>query len=499
MRDGPWIVNDLPAPTVLDCDPARSAADWTSKRTQLQSLVDSHADEATAAVTALHDELLQLQSPEDTSTTVECLLLIAQYFYYAAQPFLALSAASKACSLASATEIQALLRRGLSLRGLNYVETGNIAVGMESLLEALKVARSMRNPGAEAPVWINLGVALMNSAQYGDALESFERAAALAKDSEDFRQVEKFAHANIADCAAQLHDVRRGLGAARRAIELNPDPRNADECFVPRRCRGRSPSFYWKSAKYHRPKSTANLRVRSRPGPQRQDRIMSSRSQPGLVDVHAKRTDVGLTRLRRALELARNSVRGEVQGALTVCAAGYEAAGQADIALVYLHELLALNRERISEQLLAQVRTLAPGIAAQREVPPRFADPADAKALELEATVRRSIDDLVTAAITGAESAGHQRQRPYRVARLAELFALSEGWTADRAEALAFAARLRDLGMMVIPAPRSCASRGLVRRRAQGRGRAHAVRRRAAHQGATGRAAAVRAGSEVPS
>ena len=33
-----------------------------------------------------------------------------------------------------------------------------------------------------------------NSAQYGDALECFERAAALAKDSEEFRPVEKIAY-----------------------------------------------------------------------------------------------------------------------------------------------------------------------------------------------------------------------------------------------------------------------------------------------------------------
>ena len=74
-----------------------------------------------------------------------------------------------------------------------YDETGNLPGATESLLEALKVARSMGNPGAEAPVWNNLGLALQNSAQYGDALECFERAAALAKDSEEFRPVEKFA------------------------------------------------------------------------------------------------------------------------------------------------------------------------------------------------------------------------------------------------------------------------------------------------------------------
>jgi hypothetical protein len=72
----------------------------------------------------------------------------------------------------------------------------------------------------------------------------------------------------------------------------------------------------------------------------------------GLVDVHSDRADIGLTRLKRSLEHARNSVRAEVRDALSVCIAGYEAAGQPDVALVYLHELLALNREAKAAQVL---------------------------------------------------------------------------------------------------------------------------------------------------
>ena len=50
--------------------------------------------------------------------------------------------------------------------------------------------------------------------------------------SDWFRPVEKLAYANIANCAVHLHDVRRGLRAVRAAIELDPDPVTAEDCFV---------------------------------------------------------------------------------------------------------------------------------------------------------------------------------------------------------------------------------------------------------------------------
>src|SRR4030095_15429828 len=62
--------------------------------------------------------------------------------------------------------------------------------------------------------------------------------------------------------------------------------------------------------------------------------------------------DIGLTRLKRSLEQARSVVRSEVREALSACVTGYEAAGQPDVALVYLHELLAMNREAKAAQVL---------------------------------------------------------------------------------------------------------------------------------------------------
>ena len=169
------------------------------------------------------------------------------------------------------------------------------------------------------------------------------------------------------------------------------------------------------------------------------------------LEASSEDPEAGLRRLRDTVEFARRLLPSEIDDALTTCIDAHEAAGQADIALVYVHELLVHNKDRISEQLLAQVRQLRPPLVTDGEIAEQTVIDSSAKAYELEGAVRQKINDLLTAAITAAEKAGHHRLRIFRVARLAELFALAEGWSADRAGALAFAAQLCDLGMLVIP------------------------------------------------
>jgi len=447
----------------------RSASVSPSERAQLQSLVDVRAvrcaellsqlrallaNPSAGTEAAFHnalETLVDTPTEETSAQLVECLLTVAHYFYLSNQANAALLPTTLAEKFARQLGERRLLRKALTFAGVMQMEAGNLPGTTETYLEALTVARELGEEEQEAPVWNNLGVALLSSGQYADALKCFERAATLATNSLIYANVEQQAQSNVAICALRLHDVRTGIRAVRRAIELNAHPATASDCLDRTNAESNYAHLLLEIGEVGRAQEHCGIaRMYAEKAPTARAEYHAAITS-GLVDVHAKRTDVGLTRLRSSLEQARSTVRSEVREALSACVAGYEAAGQADIALVYLHELLALNRERIGEQLLARVRSLAPGVATQREVRPHFADPVNAKAFELEAMVRRSINDLVTAAITGVERAGHDRRRLFRVARLAELFALSEGWTADRAEALAFAARLCDLGMMVIP------------------------------------------------
>ena len=176
--------------------------------------------------------------------------------------------------------------------------------------------------------------------------------------------------------------------------------------------------------------------------------------------MHSNRADIGLTRLKKALEHARRNVRTEVRDALQACVAGHESAGQPDLALVYLHELLAHNRNVKAGQLLTALAGIAGDLGLDHG-DATIEQVNTAKALELQQTVDRCVADLVASAITGAEQAGHDRLRVFRVSRLAETLATSIGWESARARSLGFAARLADIGMLVIPTGILNKARGL--------------------------------------
>ena len=163
---------------------------------------------------------------------VECLLAITQHYYLAAQPAVALPPASQAVDFSRRLSDSQLLRKALTFLGVMRTETGNLPGATESYSEALEVARTLTDGGAEAPVWNNLGLALQGAAQYSDALQCFERASALAQRSDQYAFVEKYALSNIASCALHLQDIRSGIKAVRKAIELNLDPQTASDCLV---------------------------------------------------------------------------------------------------------------------------------------------------------------------------------------------------------------------------------------------------------------------------
>jgi putative two-component system response regulator len=437
--------------------PDQTRAHCADLLSQLRSLLATPSADSTAVFKSAFEELAELPVDHASPELVECLLLIAHYFYLAAEPFLGLSAASKGANFARAIDAPTLLRRGLSLSGLMLVETGNLPSATEALLEALTIARSLANAGAEAPVWNNLGLALQNSAQYGDALECFERAAALAKDSAEFRPIEAIAHANIANCAVHLHDVRRGIKAVRTAIELNPDPATANDCALRVFAENHYARLLLEVGETGHAEEHCELarRYASKAPSARADYLASMIT--GLVDVHAHRTDIGLTRLKRSLEHARHAVRSEVREALSACIAGYEAAGQPDVALVYLHELLAMNREAKAAQVLMHHSEYMKHVE-QPAFGPGSIDVAMANQrgklriqLGERELMRNRILLLEQQSVAAELHDDTTGEHCYRVGRLASILGKEIGLEEDVCFLIDLAARLHDIGKLVVP------------------------------------------------
>ena len=388
---------------------------------------------------------------------VECLLAITGHYYMAAQPILALPPASQAVEFSRRLLDPQLLRKALSYLGLIRMETGNLPGATESCSEALRIARSLSDPGAEAPVWNNLGLALQNAAQYSDALQCFERAATLAQRSDQFASVEKYALSNIASCSLHLHDVRSGIKAVRKAIELNPDPQTASDCLV----RVISESHYSRllldvGEVGHAAEHCETARRYAAKAPTaRADYVASTTS--GLVDVHSNRVDIGLTRLKKALEQARQSVRSEVRDALSACVTGYETAGQPDVALVYLHELLALNKDARGAQVLMHHREHM----ARLEQANKPSETIDATLATHQGKLRGQLGEreltrnrmllLEQQSVAAELHDDTTGEHCYRVGRLASILGKEIGLEEDVCFLIDLAARLHDIGKLVVP------------------------------------------------
>jgi len=123
---------------------------------QLRRLVATATPDAGATSSALQ-ELSAVEPENSCSELVECLLLITQYSFLAAQPAAGLASATMALEHARLLGDKRLERRALSMLGGICIEAGNLPVATEALSEALQIARSLGDASVEAPIWNNIG------------------------------------------------------------------------------------------------------------------------------------------------------------------------------------------------------------------------------------------------------------------------------------------------------------------------------------------------------
>jgi putative two-component system response regulator len=427
----------------------------------LQDLLESLRPQITApsadslsSFEAAYESICETPIECASEDLVECFLLIAHFYYLSSKAAVALYPASKAVLHARSLDDRRLLRKALTFSGGMQMETGNLPGATEAYSEALELARNLADPELEAPVWNNLGVALLIGAQYADALKCFERAASLARGSQ--RAVEPAAHANAAMCALQLRDVRTGLRSVRRAIELNTNPRTAQECLD----RVYAESNYARlllevGELVHAQEHCESARLYASRAPSARAEYVALQTS-GLIDVSAGRVDIGLTRLKKTLEHVRRNVRSDVRDALSICVAGYEAAGQPDVALVYLHELLALNREARAAQVLMHhsqyVQEIEPAFAPG-SVDVAIANQRGKLRIQLgERELLRNrmllLEQQSVAAELHDDTTG---EHCYRVGRLASILGKHIGLEDDVCFLIDLAARLHDIGKLVVP------------------------------------------------
>ena len=119
----------------------------------------------------------------------------------------------------------------------------------------------------------------------------------------------------------------------------------------------------------------------------------------------------------------------------------YEATGHFDEALTMQQHLLEFTRRQKAEE----VRRLSGQAHSSEEIE------GAARLARFGLEIQKRISGLVDIAINQSLRAGYDHARIFRLARLTELFTASLGWSTEKTERIALAAKLIDIGTVVVP------------------------------------------------
>jgi putative two-component system response regulator len=176
----------------------------------------------------------------------------------------------------------------------------------------------------------------------------------------------------------------------------------------------------------------------------------------GLVDVYDPLSrDIGLSRLQRAVNDSRKGAPSALRDALAMIVRGYEAAGQPNAALVYLDEVVQLNRDSRVRSVLTHHHKHLAKMGHNLDLRAQSVISEQQNALRFQ---RLSMDVLrecmlvlekntVAAELHDDETGEHC----YRVGALARELALRSGMDAEMCTLIDLSARLHDIGKLRVP------------------------------------------------
>ncbi len=440
--------------------PQDARAFFESMLARLKETLSSPTPEAPDVVRVAYEAIRAVPPRLMNAAGVECLLLLVHYAYVSAQAQQGVGPATDAVAAARLVGDKALQRKALTFSGVLQMETGNLPVATESFAEALDLARDLGDRLGETGLWNNLGLALQYAAHYADAIRCYERSIAIAGDETALRLVKGQALSNVAYASLNIQDLRRGLRAVRQAVEVFASPSSPTECMYRVLAENHFAQLLLETGDIEGAKKRCELAkdFAAKSGLERAE--LAAAVAEGLTEVQAGTTDVGLTRLKRSLEKARSSVRGFLRDAMSAAVKGYEVAGQPDVALIYLHELLKLNQDAKQQQVLMhhqrhlqQVEqtyiSVADNATADANLNKHLGDlRIQLGERELMKSRIAMLEQQSVAAELHDDTTG---EHCYRVGRFASILGKEYGLEEDVCFMIDLAARMHDIGKLAVP------------------------------------------------
>jgi len=427
---------------------------------ELGVALDAPGETPGERISAAYEALQSLVDDQPSAQLVELLLKIARYYIKASSPMAGLAPALDAEKTARAIGEGLLLRKALMTRGMLLMDTANLPDATQCFSQALTLANEQGDPRGECAVWNNLGVLLMQGSLTADAGACFERVIALSEEREELQGVRAKALTNGALAAYHERDFGKSFQLCRQTLadfdtrKSAADPYTRavlDATFARVLTALGDVELARKYALSAREFATQCQMPRAE---------LAAEVALGLTEVESSSVDVGLTRIQRMTSMSRAKLRSELVDTLTAAVSAYERAGQPDVALMYLHELLTLNKESKAKQVLMHHHQHVARLNRSQPVEP---DTVDNQLRWHQGTLRgklatadreriKNLGQLVEQQALAAERLDDTTgEHCYRVGRLASILGREVGLEDDVCFLMDLAARLHDIGKLIVP------------------------------------------------
>ena len=449
----------LSAPTVAEEFPAAAIARLDQL---LGEALATPREAIQAKVSAAYNALQDLIETHPTSQAVEALLKVAHYYFKASNPMAGLLPAADAERTARriGEPAASLLRKALTFRGVLLMDTANAPEATACFSEALAIAQSIGETRAECAVWNNLGVLLLQGSLTADAGACFGKVVSMSAGDPSLVSLRSMAFVNAALAAYYERDFGKAFQFCRQSLDETEVQHKPLDPYLQAIINAAFARVLTALGDVKGAREHAHTARRYASESQMPRAELAAEVALGLTEVESDAVDVGLTRIQRMTGLSRSRVRCDLVETLSAAVTAYERAGQPDVALMYLHELLALNKESKAKQVLMHHHQHVARLNRAQPVEP---DTVDNQLRWHQGTLRgklaigdrdriKNLGQLVEQQALAAERLDDTTgEHCYRVGRLASILGREVGLEDDVCFLMDLAARLHDIGKLVVP------------------------------------------------
>lgn len=403
--------------------------------------------------------LMRLDENTAPSELASCLLSCSQAFQKEGKAPLGIAAAERAVSITEHSSDFPLLRRAYNLLGNLHNSTRDYVQATVCYARAVEIARSIGDKPSECACIANLAAARFNSGLLEECRTLnalvIEMASGLEKQDPSMLRIRQQAHHNIALASLMLGDLFIARTNIENAINRGPEATTQYHAFT----RALAEYTYVKILS----KSNEYDVARERAGIAREYATMAKSKLAELqaalaecaCDVNEGRFDIALSRLHKLSVESKTSetMRRDVLEALVVAhdkAGNFSEARQ--LHREYLNALAQAQRKGARQQLDALKKTFGTS---------RASTPSDISVLPVNVLaklrdrdnvlwkeLRSRLEAMAVLAELRDDATG---EHAFRVGRLSALFARALGRSDEEVQTIELAARLHDIGKLVVP------------------------------------------------